>query len=272
MENKKITALAVQFGSTIGDINGNRTRMEELLIRSLEQRNVDIVILPEVWPCGWECSIFKESAETIENSGSINLLKKIAKKYNTNILGGSVILQKDKTLVNACPIINRSGEIVTIYEKNHLYSYYGCNEGDYITSGETPILVNLDGIKIGISICYDIRFPEIYRAYRLAGADILVNMAAWGASKKLQWDTMTASRAIENQCYFIALTQSGTLKNGEKNLGHSIIYDYKGEILSEINSGDGEIFATLDLKEMYYFRKKCTILNDIKHNYEVSTK
>ena len=123
-----------------------------------------------------------------------------------------------------------------------------------------------------LSICYDIRFPELYRAYRKAGADILVNMAAWGASKKIPWDSMTTSRAVENQTYFVALTQTGTLKNGEKNLGHSMILDYQGDILSEINKNDGGIYAIINLETMYEFRKKCTVLNDIKKSYEVEIK
>ena len=171
-----------------------------------------------------------------------------------------------------CPVINKKGELVCTYDKNHLLSYYGCNEGKYIKRGDNPVLINLDGVKTGISICYDIRFPELYRAYRKAGADIMVNMAAWGASKKIPWDSMTTSRAVENQCYFVALTQTGALKDGTKNLGHSMIIDYKGDVLDEINIDEGWIFAEVDLNKMYEFRNKCTVLNDIKKSYEVITK
>ena len=132
-------------------------------------------------------------------------------------------------------------------------------------------MVELDGVRIGLTICYDIRFPEIYRAYRKAGADILVNMAAWGANKKIPWDNMTTSRAVENQTYFVALTQTGNLREGA-NLGHSMIIDYKGDIISEINKNEGGIFADIDLNEMYDFRDKCTVLSDIKNSYEVIIK
>jgi predicted amidohydrolase len=239
------------------------------LEQCLSKQIPDFVFLPEVWTVGWDCPSFKQCAEEIDNSESVQMLKNIAKNYNTNIIGGSIILKKSDKYYNSCPVINRKGELVCTYEKNHLFSYYGCNEGDIITAGENPVMVELDGIKIGLSICYDIRFPEIYRAYRKANADILVNMAAWGANKKIPWDSMTTSRAVENQTYFIALTQTGDLNNGEKNLGHSMILDYKGEILSEINKEEGGIYAELDLEEMYDFRKKCTVLNDIKNSYEV---
>ena len=108
-------------------------------------------------------------------------------------------------------------------------------------------MVELDGIKIGLTICYDIRFPEIYRAYRKAGADILVNMAAWPKSRKIHWDTLTRARAIENQTYMVALTQTGLLADGVENLGHSMIIDYDGNILDEIEEKEGGIYAEINL-------------------------
>lgn len=272
MEKKKVELLALQMGSVIGDLGENIKNVKSLLEKYLSKRAADFVFLPEVWTVGWDCPSFKECAEEINNAESVDMLKFIAKEYNTNIIGGSFIRKDKDKYYNSCPVINRRGEIVCFYDKSHLFSYYGCNEGDIITTGKSPVMVELDGVKTGLSICYDIRFPEIYRAYRKAGADILVNMAAWGASKKIPWDNMTTSRAVENQTYMVALTQTGTLKNGEKNLGHSMILDYKGDILSEISGDEGGIYAEIDMQEMYEFRNKCTILDDIKDSYEVIKK
>ena len=247
-------------------------KVRELLEKSLSVRPADFVFLPEVWTVGWDCSSFPACAENIKDAKSLKMLQEIAKKYRVNIIGGSFIEKKDDgTLANSCPVINRKGELVCTYEKNHLFSYYGCAEGDYVTAGKTPVLVDLDGVKIGLTICYDIRFPEIYRAYRKVGADLLINMAAWGSEKKIPWDSMTTSRAVENQTYFVALTQTGKLREGA-NLGHSMILDYKGDILSEINLIEGGIYATIDLEEMYGFRDKCRVINDIKKSYEVVKK
>ncbi len=271
-KKKKITLLAIQMGSIIGDKEANIKKVRVLLDKCLSQKKADFVFLPEVWPVGWDCPSFRESAEELSSAKSVEMLKIVAKEYSTNIIGGSIIVKKGNKYYNSCPVINKKGELVCTYEKKHLFSYYGCNEGDIITVGKGPVMVEIDGIKIGLSICYDIRFPEIYRAYRKAGADIMVNMAAWGASKKIPWDSMTTSRAVENQTYFVALTQTGELKNGDKNLGHSMILDYNGNILSEINRKEGGIYAEIDLEEMYNFRKKCTILKDIKDSYEVAIK
>lgn len=272
MEKKKVSLLALQMGSTIGDKKKNILNVYNLLTKCLSEKRADFVFLPEVWTVGWDCPSFKQCAEEIVTAESLKTLKNIAKTFSANIIGGSIILKERNMYYNSCPVINRTGELVCTYEKNHLFSYYGCNEGDIITAGNNPVMVELDDIKIGISICYDIRFPELYRAYRKAGADILVNMAAWGANKKIPWDSMTTSRAVENQTYFVALTQTGELKNGEKNLGHSMILDYKGNILSEIDKTEGGIYAEIDLNEMYEFRNKCKVLDDIKSTYEVIKK
>ena len=273
MEKKKVKLLAIQMGSAIADIDKNILKVQKLLEDNLSSCSADFVFLPEVWTCGWDCQSFPYCSESIEQSKSIDMLKRIAKKYNTNIIGGSFIEKKQNgALTNSCPVINKKGELVCTYEKNHLFSYYGCAEGDFITAGKSPVIVELDGVRIGLTICYDIRFPEIYRAYRKAGVDLLVNLAAWGASKKIPWDSMTTSRAVENQTYFIALTQTGVLKDGSENLGHSMILDYKGEILAEINKIEGGIYADIDLDEMYEFRDKCRVIDDIKDSYEVIIK
>lgn len=270
MEKKeKIELLAIQMESYIGDLRANIKKMRELIRKELSERSVDFVFLPEVWTVGWDCPSFIQCAEFLKSAESINMLQNIAKEYSVNIIGGSFIEKTPENILkNTCPVINRKGELVCTYEKNHLFSYYGCDEGAYIQVGKNPVMVELDGVKIGLSICYDIRFPELYRAYRKAGADILVNMAAWGVKKKIPWDIMTTSRAIENQTYFVALTQTGKII-GDENLGHSMIIDYNGNILSEIDKKEGGIYATINLNEMYEFRNKCTILDDIKESYEV---
>ena len=274
MEKKtKVRLLALQIGSVIADRDSNIKKVKELLESILAQKKVDFIFLPEVWTVGWDCESFVSNYENFSNSFAITMLKSLAKKYSVNIIGGSVIEKNQNgILTNTAPIINRKGEIVAKYDKMHLYSYYGSDEGKYIKAGENPILVELDGIKIGISICYDIRFPELYRAYRKAGADILVNMAAWGASKKIPWDSMTTARAVENQTYFVALTQTGDLADGTRNLGHSMIIDYKGDLLDEIDLVEGPIYAEIDLESMYEFRNKCTVLDDIQESYEVIKK
>lgn len=256
------------MNAKIGDKKANFDKVSALIKRDIDI--TDVIILPEVWTCGWSPRVFQDSAEDLNDSDTIKFLSRIAKEHNCWIIGGSFITKRDNHFYNTCPVINRDGKVVTTYSKNHLFSYYGCEEGKFVDTGKSPVMVNIDGIKVGLTICYDIRFPEIYRAYRKAGADLFVNCAAWGLSKPIPWECMTRSRAVEEQTYMVALTQSGFIENDEWNIGHSRIIDYKGETISEItNQKEGAMEAILDFDSMYKFRDKCTCLNDIKETYEV---
>lgn len=266
-EEKSLKILALQMSSEIGDKEANFAKIINLVEKHIWQ-NPDVVILPEVWTVGWKPSIFKNAAEEMKNSKTVNFLSSIAKKYNTNIIGGSFISQKNNEYFNTCPVINRQGELVTTYDKMHLFSYYGCDEGTFIKNGKNPVLIDIDGVKIGLTVCYDIRFPEIYRAYRKAGADMLINMAAWPMSRAIHWEALSKARAVENQCFMVALTQSGLIEDNEWNLGHSRIIDYNGETISEIEKGEGAVFAEVKFDKMYEFREKCTVLLDIHNEYE----
>lgn len=267
-KEKKIKVMAIQMESVIADRVANFNKIEKLVSENIDS-DTDILILPELWNVGWACDKFVDASEEIDDSQTIAFLARIAKKYNTNILGGSFVLKENDKYYNTCPVINRDGCLIAQYRKNHLYSYYDDSEGTYITRGDNPVIVNIDGVKFGLTICYDIRFPEIYRAYRKSGADVLVNMAAWPLSRAIHWDSLTQARAVENQSYMIALTQTGTLPTGAKNLGHSLIYDYSGNILDEINIKEGAVSAVLGMQDMYEFRDKCTVLKDIQEDYEV---
>ncbi len=267
-KTKSINVSILQMGSVLGDVELNINKVEMLVEKFLD-KSTDVLVLPEVWSVGWACSKFKDSAQSLNEGSIYDFLSGLAKKHNINIIAGSYIVRNNDKFYNTCAVFNRAGEIIATYNKSHLYSYYGCDEGKYITKGDCPVLVEIEGVKFGLTICYDIRFPEIYRAYAKAGADILVNCAAWGSKKALPWEIMTKSRAIENQCYMIALTQSGAIENGEFNLGESRIIDYKGEELSSIMSGEGIVCATLDIEDMYNFRGKCPVIKDIRNNYEV---
>lgn len=269
IREKSLKILAIQMSSVIGDKWENFAKIADLIEKNFK-KGTDIIVLPEVWNVGWKPSEFEDSAEDLDDSETIEFLSELAQRYNVNIIGGSFIAKIGNKLYNTCPVINSDGELIATYDKMHLFSYYGCDEGKYITKGERPVVVDIDGIKIGLSICYDIRFPEIYRTYRKAGADLLINMAAWPKSRPVHWEALSKARAIENQCFMVALTQSGLIEKEEYNLGHSRIIDYNGEVLSEIKDQESAMFAELKFDEIYKFREKCTVLKDICKNYNVN--
>ena len=258
------------MSSVVGDVEANINKIRDMANNCMPS-DIDVLILPEVWSVGWACSEFQKSAQSLYNGSVHDFLSSLAKKYNVNIIGGSYITKENDKYYNTCTVFDRAGNLIASYSKMHLYSYYGCDEGKYISNGDCPVMVNLEGVNFGLTICYDIRFPEIYRAYAKAGADVLVNCAAWGSKKPIPWEMMTKSRAIENQCYMVALTQCGHITGDEYNLGHSRIIDYKGEEISSIFDKEGIACAELDIDLMYEIRSKSPTIKDIRDNYEVRT-
>src|SRR5574344_529305 len=200
-KDKKLKILAVQISSVIADKHANFDKVQRLVADNIES-DTDIVVLPEVWTCGWACDKFRETAENLENGETVKFLANIAKKYNCYVAGGSFITKKGENFYNTMPFLDRKGKIVASYDKMHLFSYYGCDEGKFVSCGENPVIVTIDkNVKIGLSICYDIRFPEIYRAYRKAGVDLFINSAAWSVTKPIPWEVLTKARAVENQTF-----------------------------------------------------------------------
>jgi len=270
MEKKEIlNVLGIQIQSVLGDKKQNYKRISDCIEKGIKE-NTDLIVLPEVWTCGWSPDLFRTSAEDLETGETTEFLKKLAISYNCYIVGGSYITKFDDVYYNTCPVIDDRGNLIASYNKSHLYSYYGCGEGLYVTNGINPVLVDIKGIKTGLTICYDIRFPEIYRAYRKAGADLLINVAAWGKGKEIPWQILTSARAIENQCNFIAINQTGLIKDESYNLGFSRVVNYDGTLNCEIDETKNYLYAKIKFDEtMYEFRNKCTVLEDILPNYEV---
>lgn len=261
---------ALQMNAVTGNVQANIEKVNKLIEQNLE-KDTDVLVLPEVWTVGWCCEEFTKSAQSLKDSSIISFLSKVAEKYNMYVIGGSFIRKADDgKLYNSCPVFDRKGKLIALYDKNHLYSYCGCTESEYITPGGNGVIVDIDGIKTGLTICYDIRFPELYREYRKQGVQLFINAAAWGVGKPIPWEVLSKARAIENQAFMVALTQCGPIDIANWNIGHSRIIDYLGETIAEIKSQkEGFMVSTITFEEMEKYRKECPILNDIKDKYEV---
>mgnify|MGYP001025203516 FL=1 len=258
----------VQNNAKLADKSYNFQNIEKLLSQNLKEAT-DIIVLPELFAIGWGCDCFEAQKEVGFDSETCNFLKKIAKKYNSNVLGGSFVrVDECGSLKNTMPIFNRNGELVEYYDKMHLYSYLGDTENKHIRNGEVVKVVKLDVCSLGVSICYDIRFPEVFRQLALNGASILFNCAAWPKSRKDHYITLAKARAIENQSYFVALTQVGLIKNEIYNLGNSLCVDPLGKVLFEMdeNVEDVKTFE-IDLKKQYDLRNEVKTLKDIHKEY-----
>ncbi|MCD7740542.1 MAG: hypothetical protein LUH11_04255 [Candidatus Gastranaerophilales bacterium] len=268
----KIKLIIVQLEAIAGDIEKNIEKAETLLEKG-GISSADLIILPELWTTGWDCERFNEVSEELYSSKTYKFIKETALKYNSNIIGGSSVLKKDgEKDRNSCIIMNRNGELLAVYDKYHLFSHRGQSEGSYLEEGTTALLINTDIGKIGISICYDIRFPEMFRLYAFNNADLIVNMAAWPQSFVDEYVTLAKARAIENQIFFISCCLTGKINETFKFSGNSMICDYKGRIITGLKEEEKILSANIDLDEMKQYRIQMPILNDTKLKYKLTEK
>ena len=257
----KLKVLLVQNSAIIGNKKATFENVYSLL-KQHEGEKIDLIIFSEVWSIGWYCSNFPKVAETLENSPTINVLKDIALSYKSNIIGGSLILQHENGFTNTCPVISKKGQLITTYDKMHLFSHKGSEENKYITTGNELKILNYKNTKIGLTICYDIRFPEIYREYSKHGVEIFVNMAAWSNKKPEHWEIMHRARAIENQCYMITVDQTGKITDKEYNLGNSMVINPWGDIEASLQSEESCLLYEIDTDKVKELRKNFPLISD----------
>ena len=253
----KKNILAIQMRSVIGDVDTNFRRVEAMFEEFYSHERAlipDIVVLPEVWTAGWACDVFQKCKDNEYKTE--HFLAHLAKKYNVNIIGGSYIKETDGVCKNTCPVLIRDGQTSARYEKIHLYAPDG--EADAVSAGSTPVVVDIEGLKIGLSICYDIRFPELFRSYINSDfcPDMMINMSAWPMTRCEQYVSMAQSRAIENQCFFLALSQTGEIRNGVYNSGNSVLVEPMGKAISRLGVNESYILAQIDTNVVENVRKK----------------
>ena len=185
----------------------------------------------------------------------------LAKKYKKWILIGSLIIKNKKKLTNRSVLINPKGKIVAYYDKIHMYDAKLSKSEKYRESntfkpGKKIKIVNLPWGKLGLSICYDLRFPNMYRQMSKKGAIFLsIPSAFTETTGKRHWHTLLKARAIENFSYVFAPGQAGKHCNGRKTYGHSMIVSPDGKILKELGKKEGVITTTIDPKKPIKLRK-----------------
>ena len=239
------------------------------IMKKFEGQKADLIVLPELFSTGWFPQIYPKAFEEEKNSPSTEFLSNLAKTYKSNVVGGSFVLKTNDGLKNTCPIFNRDGKLIAKYEKMHLFSHYDQGEGTFSKSGKEGLIVNTDIGKLGISICYDIRFPELHRLYTYSGADILINVAAWPKTRLHHYQSLARARAVENQIFFIGVTQTGLISGNEFNSGHSLAISPFGDIITELGEEESAVSFEINLDEEISLRQKVPTLKDKKENYNV---
>ena len=243
--------------------NGTKQENENKIFKQLNDvinEKPDIICLSELF-LSWG----KDFYGGIVNTQEIEKYQAFAKDNNVNIILGSVALVSDipNKTTNTSFIINRNGNIVGRYDKIHLYKVnradFQLDEQDDTIPGKELGIFELDDIKIGVGICFDLRFPEYFRELTRRGAEIIFLPSHFNKSTgAIAWDVLTKARAIENQIYFCAVNQTG-----EKLCGETKVISYTGEILKSLGKEEGILTIDLDLEEQKRYRSEIPVLEQI---------
>jgi len=260
---------AIQMASS-PNISSNLL-LADRLIAEAAKAGAQWVALPENFALMGDHEQDKIKAKETDGSGPIqHFLAITAKKYHVWVIGGTMPMACDQPnkVRAACLIYNDQGERVARYDKMHLFdvSVPGTQEvyreSYSIAAGEQPLVLDTPFGKMGIAVCYDLRFPEFFRTMVKQGVEILVVPSAFTAETgAAHWELLLRARAVENLCYVVAPNQGGFHKNGRKTFGHSMIVDPWGSVLDCYKTGSGFVCADLDRERVAKVRAHFPVLD-----------
>jgi predicted amidohydrolase len=249
-------AACIQLSST--DNIAENLKQAELMIREAAGKGAKLIVTPEN-----TCHILTPSIEKLKTAvvqeahPAIEQFSKLAFELGVWILIGSIAIKiADDKLANRSMLFSPEGSLYAHYDKIHLFDVKlptgeVHRESDLIAPGEKLVLADTPLAKIGLSICYDVRFPQLYRALAQKGAQILAIPSAFTVPTGLaHWEVLLRARAIENGCYVIAAGQTGQHHGGRKTYGHSMIVSPWGEVLADGGDNVGIIYADIDLAQV----------------------
>ncbi len=245
--------VAISQSSSTPDPAENIKWVHKSFEKALKEK-AELIIFPECILCWAKNEATKKQARSIEDWEK--LILPIIQKYELPSIWGGIQIKDNSKIYNTMLAYDGSGKLIASYEKTHLFQLFikdkiNVDETETYEFGRTgPVSFKLNGFTFGMSICYDIRFPELYRKY--GEVDALICTAAFTKKTgRAHWEILLRSRAIENQCYMLAAAQCGTNKlNGIQTYGHSMAIDPWGKILSEAKDSPTVIFADLDKKKI----------------------
>jgi deaminated glutathione amidase len=227
------------------------------LLREAKELGCEIACLPENFSFIGLRDADKVQVAEVDGEGPVqSFLSKTARDLKMWILGGTIVIRGDgdSRVTNSSLLIDAAGRRVARYDKIHLFDVTipgrdeQYRESTHVAAGREPVIADTPVGRLGLSVCYDMRFPELYRDLVAQGAEWLAMPAAFTVpTGRAHWETLLRARAIENLCYVVAPAQSGTHSSGRETYGDSLIVDYWGQVLSRLAKGTGVITADIDL-------------------------
>lgn len=258
MVMNKMKVSAIQLNLAFDNPDQNENKIEKKIKKTMETFQPDTIVLPEMWNVSFFPDDIQKNADQ-EGKRSKAFLSRLSKMYQVNIVGGTVATVYDDQYYNSSYQFDREGKLVHTYHKVHLFS--PSKEQNKFTSGHQLGIFELDGVKVGIATCYDLRFVEWIRLLALADIEILFIPAAWPNPRASHWEILLQARAIENQLFVVGVNSVGTTDK-LTFCGHSLIVDPFGEKLATSKNEEVILNATLDLKKRKVTKEQINVFQD----------
>lgn len=249
---------AIQMDMKLGEPDYNFEHAVQL-VRTAAATGADVITLPETWNVGFFPNDNLKSLSDNDGKRVKETFGPLAKELGVNIVAGSVANVRGNKLYNTCYIFDRKGELVADYDKTHLFTPMG--EHNSFEFGDRLVTFELDNVRCGIVICYDIRFLELVRSLALRDIDLLFVVAQWPKLRARHWEILNTARAIENQMFVVATNSCGTA-GATKYAGHSILLDPWGEILALGGENEQILTADLDFDVVRGIRESINVYRD----------
>jgi predicted amidohydrolase len=234
----------------------------ERLVARAASTGADVVVLPEKWNAIGSPDTLRANAEPLEGGESVAALRDWARTHAITLVGGSIteIREGRARLSNTCPVFGPDGELAAVYRKIHMFDVeiggHVYRESEAEEPGEETTVCDVEGWRVGLSVCYDLRFPELYRILALEGAELVTVPAAFTLyTGKDHWELLLRARAVENQCYVAAANMWGVHEGGKASYGRSAIVDPWGVVLAQAADEDTVIAAELDRAHLEGIRR-----------------
>lgn len=251
-----INAASIQFNVKQGDVEANLAYVREALARAAVQ-GANLVVLPEMWSSGFAYKNLNELA--LRTQGIVDEILGLSKELKLVIVG-SMPEPNGNKVFNTIHVVD-NGTLAGVYRKIHLFSLLG--EDRAFSGGDRWLLAETSIGKIGVIICYDLRFPELSRRLALEGAQVICVPAQWPKPRQEHWRTLLRARAMENQLFVVSCNACGLI--GKLDLfGSSMIINAKGDVLAEAGEEQCDILARMEMQEMIDWRAQVPCFNDRK--------
>lgn len=253
----KFTVSLGQMDVKLGDVDQNLATVNQMTAAAAK-RGSDLVVFPELWSTGYDLGSAAAYA-TPTGSGLFATVASLAREHQIAIVGTTLSLLGEGQYGNTAVYFDHLGRDLGQYSKIHLFRLM--NEEQYLTAGDHLTIIQTPWAKLGLAICYDLRFPEIFRTLALSGASVVILPAEWPHPRLSHWLTLLQARAIENQLFIIACNRVGT-SDDTTFCGHSCIVDPWGEFVVLADESEDLWTAEIDLSLVSVIRKKIPIFED----------